>query len=84
MVRGVDWDQSRGTVRRPVPEYYVGSESRVVPLFPELRPHLKLCFDQARPGDDFVSQRDCRRDSNPRIVLTTITQQAGLKTWLNL
>jgi len=39
-------------VRSPKTEHHEGGESRVVPIFPELRPYLEAVFDQAEPGTE--------------------------------
>ncbi|GIS62067.1 MAG: hypothetical protein CM1200mP2_42920 [Planctomycetaceae bacterium] len=40
----VNWDRNRMTVRSPKTEHHPGGESRVIPLFPELRPHRETVF----------------------------------------
>ena len=80
----VDWDRSRITVRSPKTEHHPGGESRVMPLFPELLPHLELCFDQAEPGEEFVITRYRRPNSNLRTLLMKIIRRAGLQPWPKL
>jgi hypothetical protein len=72
------------TVRSPKTEHHPGGESRVIPLFPEHRPHLEQCFDEAEPGEEFVIRRYRRRNSNPRTQLMKIIRRAGLKPWPKL
>ena len=55
-----------------------------MPLFPELLPHLELCFDQAEPGEEFVITRYRRPNSNLRTLMMKIIQRAGLKPWPKL
>ncbi|MSR56050.1 MAG: site-specific integrase [Planctomycetaceae bacterium] len=80
----VDWERGRLTVRSPKTEHIPGHESRIVPLFPELRPYLEAAFDEAEPGTEFVIT--LRRDANTnlRTRLTKIIQRAGLKPWERL
>ena len=80
----VDWDRDRMTVRSPKTEHHPGGESRVIPIFPELRPHLEQCFEDAEPGEEFVIRRYRRRNSNPRTQLMKIIRRAGLKPWPKL
>ncbi len=80
----VDWERGRMIVTSPKTAHHEGKGSRVVPLFPELRPHLEAAFDQAEPGTEFVIAR--RRDGNVnwRTQLERIIHKAGLTTWPKL
>ena len=55
-----------------------------MPLFPELLPHLELCFDQAEPGEEFVITRYRRPNNNLRTLMMKIIRRAGLKPWPKL
>jgi integrase len=46
----VDWERNRMRVPSPKTEHHQGKESRVIPLFPELRVHLLQVFDELSPG----------------------------------
>ena len=72
------------TVTSPKTEHHEGKESRLVPLFPELRPYLETAFDQAEAGSEFVIAR--RRDGNVnwRTQLERIIARAGLTPWPKL
>ena len=61
----VDWERSRITRETPKTEHHEGGDPRVVPLFPELRPYLEECFEQAEPGTEHVitRYRDATRTS---------------------
>ncbi len=80
----IDWDRERITVPSPKTEHHEGGESRVIPLFPELLPHLRETFEQAESGAIYVIQR-CR---DPRVNLRTqflrILRRAGLTPWPKL
>ena len=38
-------------------EHHEGKASRVIPIFPELRPHLEAAWEQAEPGTEYVITR---------------------------
>ncbi|MGE3775666.1 MAG: tyrosine-type recombinase/integrase [Pirellulaceae bacterium] len=44
----IEWDANRMTVHSPKTEHYEGRESRVVPLFPELRRELESVRDDSQ------------------------------------
>lgn len=69
------------TVRSPQTEHHEGRESRLVPLFPELRPHLEGAFDAAEPGTEFVITRYRDKNSNLRTQFERIIRKAGLQPW---
>lgn len=75
----VDWAGGRITVHSPKTARHAGHESRVVPLFPELRPFLDEVYDQAAPGRFVIVRRDS--GANWRTQLTRIVQRAGLNPW---
>jgi len=80
----VDWEHGRITVRSPKTEHHAGGESRVIPIFPELRPHLEAVWEQAEPGTEHVitRYRDC--NANLRTQFQRIIRRAGLKPWPKL
>lgn len=85
----VDWDHERITIRAPKLEHHPGGGIRVIPLFPELRPHLDAVWELAEPGATHVVRR--RAPSNDGVVdwkavnlrtrLLAIIRRAGLKCW---
>ncbi len=77
----VDWERGRMRVRSPKTEHHVGSESRVIPIFPELKPHLEAVFDEAEDGSKYVITRYRAISSNLRTQLNRIIRRAGLKPW---
>src|SRR5262249_18716284 len=80
----VDWERSRFTVRSTKTEHHEGKDRRIVPIFPELMPHLADAFDRAEPGQEFVVTR-CRDDGvNLRTQLVRIVERAGLVPWPKL
>jgi hypothetical protein len=58
--------------------------SRVIPLFPELRPHLEAVWDQAEPGTEFIITRYRDTNANLRTQFLRIIKRAGLKPWPKL
>lgn len=80
----VDWERGRITVPSPKTEHHPGGESRVIPLFPELRPYLDEAFDLAEPETEYVITRYRHRNSNLRTQLQRIIRRAGLEPWPKL
>ncbi|MBX7168595.1 MAG: site-specific integrase [Pirellulales bacterium] len=80
----IDWERERMTVRSPKTEHHEGGESRVVPIFPELRPYLDAVWDEASERAEYVIT--IRRDAtkNLRTRFTKIIRRAGLKPWPKL
>lgn len=79
----VDWGRGRITIRSAKTEHHLGGESRQIPLFPELLPHLREVFEQAEPGT-WVITRYRQRNCNLRTQLERIIRKAGLKSWPKL
>ena len=85
----VDWAKSRIVVHSPKTEHHPNGESRVIPIFPELRPYLVEVFDQAvLEGGDVRNQsvitRYRERNCNLRTQLERIIGRAGLEPWPKL
>ncbi len=80
----VDWEHNRITIRSPRTEHHVGGETRVIPLFPELRPYLEAVFDEAEPGTEHIITRYRKENANLRTQLLRIIKRAGVKTWPKL
>jgi integrase len=83
----VDFDRGRMTVRSPKTEHHDGKASRVVPIFPELRPYLEAAKAEAEPGaKHVVTIGNIRRDryANPRSTMQKIIKRAGVKPWPKL
>ncbi len=77
----IDFEHGRIHVRSPKTEHYEGKESRIIPLFPELRPLLQDVFDQAEPGTEYIISRYRDSACNLRTQLGRIIRKAGLKVW---
>ena len=80
----VDWDAGRLTVHSPKTEHHAGGASRVIPLFPELRPYLEQAWDEAEEGAVHVITRYRDANANLRTTLNKIIKRAGLTAWPKL
>ena len=80
----IHWDQGRFTVTSSKMEHHEGHETRQVPIFPELLPHLREAFEQAEPGAEFCITRYRDKKVNLRTRLQWIIKRAGLKAWPKL
>jgi len=85
----VDWAKSRMTVHAPKTEHHIGKETRIVPIFAELRPYLEDVFD---PAADYVlpslqheaAKRGDWRAVNLRTRFEKIVKRAGVTQWPRL
>ncbi len=80
----VDWARSRLTVHAPKTEHHEGKGSRVIPIFPELRPHLEAVWELADAGTEFTITRYRDDGVNLRTQLQKIIARAGLTPWPKL
>lgn len=80
----VRWDDGKFLVKSPKTERYEGGESRFVPLFPELLPHLRAAWEAAPDGATMVITGDLTRQTNLRSKLLWTLRRAGLKPWERL
>jgi integrase len=71
----VDWEKGKVLIRSPK------TGNRMIPLFPELRPHLDEAFDRAEPGDLYVVTKSRNAGSNFRTTFEKIIVRAGLLPW---
>lgn len=80
----VDWKKEQFTVTCIKTARYDGRGTRLVPLFPELRPFLEACF-QAKSGDsEWVISRIRNPKTNLRTQMQRILKRAGIKVWPKL
>ena len=77
----VNWAESRIRIPSPKTECHAGRESRMLPLFPELRPYLEAVFDEAEPGTTYVIAKHRIASANLRTTLERICNRAGVKLW---
>ncbi len=80
----VNWEHNRIRVPSPKTEHHEGGESRLIPLYPELRPCLLEAFEEAEPGTTHVVTRYRGGNANLRTQLQRIIQRAGLDAWPKL
>jgi len=80
----INWEQGRMLVRSPKTEHHPGGESRMVPIFPELKPFLDECFELAESGTEYVITRYRDKNVNLRTQLQRIIRRAGLEVWPKL
>ena len=74
----IDWAGGRFTVRSPKTEHHEGKASRVVPLFPELLPHLREAYELAPPGSAYCLRMHLgERSSVPNGSATNLRTQLG-------
>jgi integrase len=76
----VNWEHNRLLIRSPKTEHHEGKGERLVPIFPELRPHLQATFDAAPEGAEYVISR-YRSGANLNTHLRRLIERAGLKPW---
>jgi integrase len=77
----VNWETGRMLVRSQKTERHPGGESRVVPIFTELRPYLLEGLEQAEEGDEYVITRYRTESTNLRTQAHRIIKRAGLLPW---
>jgi len=80
----VDWERERIRVRSPKTEHHPDGASRLIPMFPELRPHLEAVFDLAESGTEYVIRRYRDSNANLRTQLLRIIDRAGAEPWPKL
>ena len=88
------WAQSRIVITSPKTEHHAGKESRVMPLFPLLRPHLEQAFEAATDGAEYVIAHETYRKAtqgpsgwkncNLRTQMEKIIRRVGLVQWPRL
>lgn len=77
----INWSDDRFYIRSPKTEHHEGKEGRIVPLFPEIRPYLEECFEQAADGSEYVIVKHRVKSGNLRTTLKKIVTRAGLNPW---
>jgi integrase len=75
------WDEGKLLIRSPKTEHYDHGAQRMIPIFPELRPHLMASFEEAEPGSQYLVTRYRDQSTNLRTQLHRIIKRAGLKPW---
>lgn len=80
----VNWEQGRILIHSPKTEHHEGHETRLIPMFPEIRPHLLAAFEEAEPGSEYAVTRYRRANQNLRTTFEKIIKRAGLQPWPRL
>lgn len=80
----INWSENKMLVRSPKTEHHPGGESRLVPIFPELRPLLMQAFEAAEPGTEFVIAKHRKTGLNLRTHMLRIINKAGVQPWPKL
>ena len=75
------WSENKLRVASPKTEHLSGGGSRLVPLFPELRPILEQAFAEAADGSKYVVARYRGSNVNLRTQLVRIIERAGVAVW---
>jgi len=76
----VNWEYDTVLIRSPKTKRHENGESRLVPLFPELKEELEtLFFGPASEGKEFVINRYRDTSQNLRTTLEKVVLRAGLK-----
>ncbi len=68
----------------PKTEHIEGKESRLIPLFPELRPYLEESRAEAEPGAEYLVMRYRSVRQNLSTQFERIVCRAGLEPWPKL
>ena len=77
----IHWNSDRFTVTSPKTKRY-GKGTRVVPLFPELRPYLDEAFSMASEGDSWViPMLNGQPAKNLGTTFRKIIRRVGVKVW---
>lgn len=79
----INWDTERFTVSSPKTERY-GKESRIVPLFPELRPFLDEAYFRDDAHRTWVVPMLAGNSRNLGTKLKKIIERAGVEPWPKL
>lgn len=80
----VDWGRNRITIHSPKTEHHEGKESREIPIFPEILPHLREVFEQAEAGTEHIITRYRDAACNLRTQFQRIIRRAKLAPWPKL
>ncbi len=76
----VNWARNRITITVPKKAHIDGHQTRVIPIFPELRPFLDKAFEEAEEGEEFVVPL-ARSTGNLGTHARRIIKKAGVKVW---
>ena len=75
------WQEDRMVVHSSKTARHPGGESRIVPIFAELRPYLLTAFEEAPDGATYCISRHRLASANLRTTAIKIIKRAGLTVW---
>ena len=76
----VNWERNRITITVPKKAHIDGHQTRVIPIFPELRPLLDRAFEEAAVGEEYVVPL-AQQTGNLRTHALRIMRKAGVTIW---
>lgn len=74
------WDQNRMRIHSSKTEHHEGKEKRLVPIFPEILPHLLRLQSESPEGQNHVFRR--LRGDNLSTTGDKLIERAGLSPWV--
>lgn len=77
----VNWERDRFTVISSKLSNHTNGGRRLVPIFPELKPHMEAAWDMAEDGDEYVITKYRGGEKNLRTVFNKIVGRAGYEPW---
>ena len=80
----VDWQGGTFTLHVPKLEHLDGRETRIVPIFPEIRPYLQQAFDEAPAGSIYVLPERFHNDGYAFAGVLRAAELAGVEPWPRL
>jgi integrase len=80
----IDWDAGRFLVTISKTKHHEGLETRITPLFPELRRELEAWRREAPKDREFVMKPTVNPKTNLRTGLLKILKRAAIKPWPKL
>jgi integrase len=80
----VDWKKGQFLATSPKTEHHEGRDTRMVPLFPELRPFLEARFKAKDRDPEWVISRIRNPKTNLRTQMIRILNKAGIPVWPKL
>jgi integrase len=80
----IDWKYNFVTVHSPKTEHHEGKESRIIPLFPEMKEWLLTARKEAGKDSVYVITRYRQTTQNLRTTFLKIIKRAGLEPWPKL
>jgi integrase len=76
----VNWAKDRITITVPKKAHIDGQQTRVIPIFPELRPFLEKAFEEAAEGEEYVVPM-ARQSTNLGTHARRIIKKASVSVW---